>query len=194
MSMTLGGTHSKNQPSLVVNSTTPQKLPFFFFALLKCELRLYSTIKIKKKEAKDRLCVCKNKHFTFSHSPRRDLFKKCQNAQLRRLMKQHTSTRNGLRTLGADEAKMYNCLVCEADREYACVRTTAGWLRVDRIKLGPDLWRDEEGVSTPDTHTHTHSCQLYLSSFCGTPLPTQRRSVQTPGGRRSPTDRSLSVS
>ena len=39
------------------------------------------------------------------------------------------------------------------------------------------------------------SCrQLYLSSFSDTPLLTQRRSLQTLGGSRSPADRSWSVS
>ena len=39
------------------------------------------------------------------------------------------------------------------------------------------------------------SChQLYPSSFSDMPFPTQRRSLQTPGGSRGPTDRSWSVS
>ena len=39
------------------------------------------------------------------------------------------------------------------------------------------------------------SCrQLYLPSFSDMSLPTQRRSLQTPGGSRGPTYRSWSVS
>ena len=56
--------------------------------------------------------------------------------------------------------------------------------------------------SFSDTHTHTQgnghfspSCrQLYLLSFSDTPFPSQRRSLQMPGGTCGPADRSWSVS